>query len=66
MRHISSSHGTSTHVRNEICTHSMEITQCGNCFFIFLPDALAVVRPTKVYLLDFFCFGIQCYLLLSP
>ena len=21
------------------------------------PDALAVVRPTRVYLLDFFCFG---------
>ena len=30
------------------------------------PDALAVVRPTWVYLLDFFCFGIQVYLLLSP
>ena len=24
------------------------------------------VRPTGVYLLDFFCFGIQFYLLLSP
>ena len=33
----------------------------------FGPDALAVVRPTTgVYLLDFFCFGIQFYLLLSP
>ena len=30
------------------------------------PDALAVVRPTGVYLLDFFCSGIQFYLLLSP
>ena len=30
------------------------------------PDALAVVRPTRVYLLDFFCSGIQFYLLLSP
>ena len=30
------------------------------------PDALAVVRPSRVYLLDFFCFGIQFYLLLSP
>ena len=31
------------------------------------PDALAVVRPTTgVYLLDFFRFGIQFYLLLSP
>ena len=27
---------------------------------------LAVVRPTAVYLLDFFCSGIQLYLLLSP
>ena len=25
------------------------------------PDALAVVRPTGVYLLDFFCSGIQFY-----
>ena len=30
------------------------------------PDALAVCRPTGVYLLDFFCSGIQFYLLLSP
>ena len=30
------------------------------------PDALAVVMPTGVYLLDFFCSGIQFYLLLSP
>ena len=30
------------------------------------PDALAVVRPTRVYLLDFFCSGIQFYVLLSP
>ena len=30
------------------------------------PDALAVVRPNAVYLLDFFCSGIQFYLLLSP
>ena len=28
--------------------------------------ALAVVRPTRVYLLDFFCSVIQYYLLLSP
>ena len=28
-------------------------------------DALAVVRPTRFYLLDFFCSGIQFYLLLS-
>ena len=27
---------------------------------------LAVVRPTGVYLLDFFCAGIQFYVLLSP
>ena len=31
-----------------------------------MPDALAVVRPTGVYLLDFFCSSIQLYLLLSP
>ena len=29
------------------------------------PDALAVVRPTGVYLLVFFCSVIQFYLLLS-
>ena len=27
---------------------------------------LAVVRPTRVYLLDFFCSGIQFYVLSSP
>ena len=27
---------------------------------------ISVLRPTKVYLLDFFCCGIQFYLLLSP
>ena len=31
-----------------------------------MPDALAVVRPTRIYLLDFFCSVIQFYLLLSP
>ena len=30
------------------------------------PGALAVVRPTGVCLLDFFCSGIQFYVLLSP
>ena len=30
------------------------------------PDALAVVRPTGVYLLDFFYFSIQFYVLASP
>ena len=30
------------------------------------PDVLAVVRPTGIYLLDFFCSGIQFYLLLNP
>ena len=30
------------------------------------PDALAVVRPTRVYLLDLFCSSIQFYVLLSP
>ena len=28
--------------------------------------ALPVVRPTGVYLLDYFCFNIQFYLLLNP
>ena len=28
--------------------------------------ALAVVKPTGVYLLGFFCSGIQFYVLLSP
>ena len=31
-----------------------------------MPDTLAVVRPTRVYPLDFFCSGIQLYVLLSP
>ena len=30
------------------------------------PDALAVVRPTWVYLLDLFCSDIHFYLLWSP
>ena len=30
------------------------------------PDALAVVRPTEVYLLDLFCSNIQFDVLLSP
>ena len=30
------------------------------------PDALVVVMPTGVYLLDLFCSGIQFYVLLSP
>ena len=30
------------------------------------PDALSVVKPTEVYLLDLFCSRIQFYLLLSP
>ena len=30
------------------------------------PDALAVVRSTRVYLYDFFCSGIQFYVPLSP
>ena len=31
-----------------------------------MPDALAVVRPSEVYLLDCFCSGMQLYILLSP
>ena len=30
-----------------------------------MPDALAVVTPTGVYMLDFFCSCVQFYLLLS-
>ena len=30
------------------------------------PDALAVCRAHRVYLLDFFCSSIQFYILLSP
>ena len=30
------------------------------------PDVLCEVGATGFYLLDFFCFGIQFYLLLSP
>ena len=33
---------------------------------LYASDALAVVRPTRVYLFDFFCSDIQFYLLLSP
>ena len=31
-----------------------------------MPDALAVVRPTGAYLLDFFCSCIQFNILMSP
>ena len=30
-----------------------------------MPDALAVVRPSEVYLLDCFCSGMQLHVLLS-
>ena len=40
---------------------------CTLTYFKYIwPDALAVVRPSGVYLLDFVCSGIQFYLLLSP
>ena len=32
----------------------------------FGPDALSAVRPARVKLFDFFCYGIQLYVLLSP
>ena len=38
----------------------------GMCPWLLSYDALAVARPTGVYLLHFFCSGIQFYLLLSP
>ena len=31
-----------------------------------MPDALAVVKPIGVYLLDFFCSSMQFYVLFSP
>ena len=31
-----------------------------------MPDAVSVVSPTWVKLFDFFCYGIQLYVLLSP
>ena len=34
--------------------------------WVGISDALAVVRHTGVCLLDFFCSGIQFYVLLSP
>ena len=39
--------------------------ECFNCERVLKPGALAVIRPAGVYLLDFFCSGIQFYLLLS-
>ena len=33
---------------------------------MILADALAVVRPARVYLLDFLCSSFQLYVLLSP
>ena len=35
-------------------------------FYAGGPDALAVVRPTGIYLLHLFCFRIQFYVLLCP
>ena len=32
----------------------------------FGPDAVSAVRLTRVKLFDFFCYGIQLYVLLSP
>ena len=37
-----------------------------NIVFTFDHRSLTVVGPTGVYQLDFFCSGIQFYLLLSP
>ena len=41
---------------------------CWTCLVLrkFIKYVLAVVRPTKVYLLDLFCCSIQFYVLLSP
>ena len=32
----------------------------------FGTDAVSVVGPTRVYLFDLLCYGIQLYVLLSP
>ena len=48
-------------VHNEIFIfYSSKMLKVKNTHFKF------VVRPTGVYLLDFFCSGIQFYVLLSP
>ena len=44
----------------------LEISMRPVCLLMIFRDAFSVVRPTGVYLLDFFCSGIQFYLLLSP
>ena len=49
----------------------LRVLYCGEVFIFFLVGkcsnfALAVVRPTGVYLFDFFCSGIQFYALISP
>ena len=31
-----------------------------------MPDDVSAVRPARVELLGFFCYGIQLYVLLSP
>ena len=38
----------------------------GALWVVVVVVVLAVVRPTGVYLLDFFCSDIQFYLLFSP
>ena len=45
---------------------TVQIYNCHKVKHIVGPNPLAVVRPTGVYLLDFFCSGIQFYLLLNP
>ena len=46
--------------------HTLASVHCYLVFTCWERAALAVVRPNGVYLLDFFCSGIQFYLLLSP
>ena len=47
----------------KIISHYKKI---GHTINVLQQTACLVVRPNGVYLLDFFCSGIQFYLLLSP
>ena len=51
----------SNFVANYICIKSIRYSVSGRGLLLWL-----FVGPTGVYLLDFFCSGIQFYLLLSP
>ena len=46
-----------------ITMHDFTLSNLKTYLFMEGSDVLAVVRPTRVYLLDFFCSGIQFYVL---